>query len=187
VIQRTLAGLERIENFTGHIASIILFLVMAIATADVAMRYIFNAPFPWAYDLISLYLMVALFYLVVSGTFAHHAHISVDILHGFMSDNARRVCEIIICALSAILFALITYAGADRAITSYINKDVMAGIIEWPTWISIILVPLGAGMLTLRLILHFLGHSISLLTGTSLIALAPISGSPEAMDREMSE
>jgi hypothetical protein len=47
----------------------------------------------------------------------------------------------------------------------------MAGAIPWPMWPSIGLVPLGSGLITLRLVLHLLGHILSLVTGRDLIAL----------------
>lgn len=181
---RLVTGVEKIGGF---IAAILLAAIMLIATGDVAMRYIFNKPFAWAYDLISLYLMVGLFYLVVSGTFAHHAHVAVDILHSYMGERARRLCEMVVCGLSTVLFGLIAAIGFNRALSAYVESDVIAGSIEWPSWISVAFVPLGAGLLTLRLALHFIGHIASLVTGKNIIELPPVSGSPEAMDREMSE
>lgn len=187
MIAGALRLVSRVENVAGVIAAFVLAAIMFIATGDVAMRYVFNKPFAWSYDLISLYLMVALFYLVLSSTYAHNAHVAVDILHSYMSERTRRLCEIVICGLSAVLFGLITYVGFTRMVAAYTDGDVIAGAIEWPSWISIAFVPFGAGLLTLRLALSFAGHIQSLFSATPLIELPPVSGSPEAMDREMSE
>ena len=176
-----------VERVTGVVAAIALAAIMFIATGDVAMRYLFNKPFAWAYDLISLYLMVALFYLVVSGAYAHHAHVAVDILHSYMSERTRRLCEIVVAGLSLILFALIAWVGFNRAWTAFVENDIIAGAYEWPSWISVAFVPLGAGLLTLRLALHFIAHVLSLFSAKPLIELPPVSGSPEAMEREMAE
>jgi hypothetical protein len=48
---------------------------------------------------------------------------------------------------------------------------VMAGAIPWPMWPSIALVPFGAGVITIRLVLHLIGHVLSLVTGRSLVPL----------------
>ena len=180
-------ALQGIEEVTGLLATLVMFLIMIIAAADVGMRYLFNSPFSWAYDLIALYLMTGLFYFVLSGAFAHHAHVSVDILQHYMTPLQRRLCEIVVCASALLLFAVITYAGAVRALDSYIEGDVLAGLIPWPTWPSIALVPFGAGLLTLRLALHLVAHLGALITGTETIALTPVSGSPEATEREIAE
>ena len=50
-------------------------------------------------------------------------------------------------------------------------RDVMAGAIPWPMWPSIGLVPLGAGLITIRLALHLIAHVLSLVTGRAFIAL----------------
>ena len=47
----------------------------------------------------------------------------------------------------------------------------MAGAIPWPMWPSIGLVPFGAGLITLRLAAHLIGHVLSLATGRAVIAL----------------
>ncbi len=186
-----MAGLLRLvsgaEKIAGALAAVALFLIMAIAAGDVAMRYVFNKPFAFAYDFISLYLMVALFYLALSGAFAHNAHVAVDILHNFMSPTLRRICETLVCGVSAALFALIAAVGLQRAATAYAAGDAIAGAIDWPAWASVAFVPLGAGLLCLRLTLHFVGHLLSLFAPTPLIDLPPVSGSTEAMDREMGE
>ncbi|MGY4420645.1 hypothetical protein ACVWY2_003094 [Bradyrhizobium sp. JR6.1] len=69
------------------------------------------------------------------------------------------------------MFSLIAHLGFLRAVDSFRSADVMAGAIPWPMWPSIGLVPLGAGLITIRLTLHLIGHLISLATGRSLIAL----------------
>jgi hypothetical protein len=47
----------------------------------------------------------------------------------------------------------------------------MAGAIPWPMWPSIGLVPLGAGLITIRLALHLIGHVLSLVIGRAVIGL----------------
>ena len=69
-----------IERLLGGIATLLMLAIMFIVFADVILRYAFNSPLPWAYDLISLYLMAGAYFFVLSGTFAAHAHVGVDIL-----------------------------------------------------------------------------------------------------------
>src|SRR3546814_13817026 len=107
----------------------------------------------------------------MAGTFAHHAHGSVDSLQHYRSPAQRRACEMLVCGSAMLLFAAITYAGAGRAWESYAAGDVLAGLIPWPTWPSIALVPLGAGLMTFRLFIHLLAHIGTFLTGFQIIAL----------------
>ena len=56
--------LDAIDRVTATIGTIFLFVIMIVVFGDVVMRYVFNSPFSWAYDLIALYLMAAVFTLI---------------------------------------------------------------------------------------------------------------------------
>lgn len=166
-----LRSLGAVEKLASTIATVFMFAIMIIVFGDVIMRYAFNRPFSWAYDLISLYLMAGVFFLVLSEGYASRAHVSVDILQQKFSPAMIRVSEIVTCIVGIAVFSLIAYLGLLRAVDSFKSADVMAGAIPWPMWPSIGLVPLGAGLITCRLALHLIGHVISLVTGRSVIAL----------------
>ena len=53
-----------LERTLMLVAALMLLSIMLISTLDVLMRYVFNQPLGWAYDLISLYLMCGLFFFV---------------------------------------------------------------------------------------------------------------------------
>ena len=158
------------------LSGIVMFLIMAIVTTDVAMRYLLNQPFSWAYQFISLYLMMAMFYFALSPAFTGHAHVGIDLAHYFMPGWARRACDVLVCWLSLILFVYITWAVAERTIVAFNDADTIAGEIAWPSWASMIFVPLGAGVLAVRLALNAVAHSFALLGGKEIIPLAPLSG-----------
>jgi TRAP-type C4-dicarboxylate transport system permease small subunit len=139
------------------------------------MRYVAGRPFSFTYDLVGLYLMTGVFYLVLSHAQTAHAHVAVDILLARFSVPARRVAEIVSCLVGGSVFALITVAGYERALDNFVSDDVLAGAIPWPTWVSAALVPIGAGMLVLRLTLALVGHVASLATGRDLADLPPLS------------
>ena len=168
VVLRALAAVEKVAS---TIAAAFMFAIMIIVFSDVIMRYAFNKPFSWAYDLISIYLMAGIFFLVLSEAYASHAHVSVDILQQKFSPAMIRVSEIATCIVGIGVFSLIAYLGFLRAVDSFKSADVMAGAIPWPMWPSIGLVPFGAGLITVRLALHLVAHLLSLATGRSLIAL----------------
>jgi TRAP-type C4-dicarboxylate transport system permease small subunit len=163
--------LTTIEKVASTVAAAFMFAIMIIVFGDVIMRYAFNKPFSWAYDLISLYLMAGVFFLVLSEAYTERAHVSVDILQQKFSAPMIRLSEIVTCIVGIIVFALIAWLGLLRTVDSFLSSDVMAGAIPWPMWPSIGLVPFGAGLITLRLAAHLIGHVLSLATGRAVIAL----------------
>jgi TRAP-type C4-dicarboxylate transport system permease small subunit len=171
VLDRSLRALAAVEKVVSSIAAVFMFAIMIIVFGDVVMRYVFNRPFSWAYDLISLYLMAGIFFLILSEAYASHAHVSVDILQQKFPPAMIRLTEIVTCVVGIIVFSLIAWLGLLRAVDSFNSSDVMAGGIPWPMWPSIGLVPFGAGLITLRLVLHLVAHIVSLATGRDVIAL----------------
>jgi TRAP-type C4-dicarboxylate transport system permease small subunit len=166
-----LKALATIEKIASTIAAVFMFAIMIIVFSEVIMRYAFNKPFSWAYDLISLYLMAGVFFLVLSEAYTERAHVSVDILQQKFSPAMIRLSEIVTCIVGITVFALIAWLGFLRAVDSFRSSDVMAGAIPWPMWPSIGMVPFGAGLITLRLAVHLIGHALSLATGRAVIAL----------------
>lgn len=175
---RAVATVERIWRLA---ASAALAAIMLIVAADVLLRYAFNAPLSWAFDLISLYLMAALFFLALSDTLRHHGHVAVDIFQYRLSDRTRHLCQAVALAAAAGAFAVILLLGAGKAWDAWTAGDVLEGAVAWPTWIAAALVPLGVGLLLARLLLSAVAHALSALTGRRWIDLPPLSGSDEAI------
>jgi TRAP-type C4-dicarboxylate transport system permease small subunit len=171
LLDRVLRALSALEKIASTIAAVFMFAIMMIVFTDVIMRYAFNKPFSWAYDLISMYLMAGVFFLVLSEAYASNAHVSVDILQQKFSPAMIRLSEIVTCIVGIVIFSLIAYLGFLRAVDNYQSADVMAGAIPWPMWPSVGLVPLGAGLITIRLALHLIAHVLSLATGRAVIGL----------------
>jgi TRAP-type C4-dicarboxylate transport system permease small subunit len=171
LIQRALAAVGAVERVLMAIAMVMMLAVMFIVTADVFMRYAFNSPFSWAYDLISLYLMAGIFFLALSQAYADGAHVSVDVLQQMFPPRLKRLTECVVTGTAFVVFALMADFGLDRTIDAYVSADVVAGAIAWPTWPSIALMPLGTGLLCIRLALFFIGHMASLVTGRDIIPI----------------
>jgi TRAP-type C4-dicarboxylate transport system permease small subunit len=172
--------LGAVERALTVIAVTFLFVIMLLVVADVFMRYVVNRPFSFTYDLIGLYLLAGVFFLTLSDALREHAHVGVDILLHRFSPAGRRLSEIVTALVGLFIFALISKVGFDRALDNYQQSDVLAGAIPWPTWISAALVPLGCGVLVLRLALQLIGNVLSLFSGRDYYPLPPITGIGEA-------
>ncbi|MDB5512635.1 MAG: transporter small permease [Enterovirga sp.] len=168
ILHSVIALVERIATW---IAAATMFAIMIIVSADVFMRYVFNSPLGWAYDIISLYLMAAVFFLVLSHAYQAGAHVSVDILQQRLPATPFRITEVITTGASLVVFLVITWVGWRRMTDSFLEGDVVAGAIPWPTWPALALVPFGCGLLALRLAIAFVGHLGSLATGRDLVPI----------------
>ena len=169
-------GIARLEAGVMVLAAVLLLAIMLIVVADVFMRYALNRPFSFTYDLVGLYLLAGLFFLSLSDTFRVRAHVSVDILVQHLPPAGRRASEIVTCLCGIPVFAAIAWLGWQRAWENWVSNDVLAGAIPWPTWASAVLVPVGCGLLVLRLVMHLAGQVASLASGTDITPLPRVLG-----------
>ena len=165
-----------LEDILVNIAAASLFLIMMVVAADVFLRYMFNAPLAWSYDLISMYLMVILFFFALSNTLRVDAHIAVDILHIKIQPRTRHACLAIGYWLALGVFLLVLERSLIETWSSFINNEVSDGLIAWPIWLSWISVPIGVDLLLLRIIFRAIGHSLSVIKGEDIIELPLVSG-----------
>jgi TRAP-type C4-dicarboxylate transport system permease small subunit len=151
LLRRANAAIRTIEAVFMTVAVIVMNTIMLIGTIDVVLRYVFNAPLRWTFDAVSLYLMVALFFLSLSDTLQHNRHVSVDILHRFAPAVVQRSMEIIGYCASVPLFWILFERGAAYFLDSALTGAATVGDIFWPTWLSAIFIPLGLFLLLLRI------------------------------------
>lgn len=175
-------GVDAIDTLLVGIGCAMLFALMVLVVADVARRYLFNAPIAWSYEVINNYLMPGLFFLAVSHTLKAHAHVSVDILHNYVGSTTRYVFEAIAMTLAVPVFAIATGLAAGKTWQDFQTAAEASSGMAVPTWTVSIVFPIGFGMLTLRLALHAVGYIGTLVTGRRFKALPPISGTTEGAE-----
>ena len=172
--------LDLVDGALVGLGSLMLFLLMCLIVADVSMRYFFNAPLQWSYEVVSSYLMPGLFFLAVSHTLRAHSHVAVDILHNYVGPRTRYTFEAIASALAAPAFAIAAWMSAGVTLEDFRTAATSSSGLAVPTWTVSIFLPLGFGLLSVRLFLNLVGYLLSLSTGREVLALPPISGTEGA-------
>lgn len=177
--KRLCRAIDAIDMMLLSVGCLMLFALMFVVAADVLMRYLFNSPVVWAYEVISNYLMPGLFFLAASHTLKAHSHVSVDILHNYVSRRMRYVFEALSSIVATPVFFLISFVSAQNTLEDFRTGAVSASGLALPTWPVSLLLPLGFGLLTLRLGLNAVGYMGTLLSGREVLALPAISGTEE--------
>jgi TRAP-type C4-dicarboxylate transport system permease small subunit len=171
---RFLDGLSRAAGWLergGMIVAGVCFVAIVLITAvDVTMRYALNAPLIWAFELISDYLMVAIFFLAIATTQRVGQNIGVDIVARRLPGRVRAGLTAVCQALTIGLFAAITITNWPELTDAYFGGDVLAGAIPWPRWPTLALLVAGCAMLLLRLALQFVGNFLAACFGALHLA-----------------
>lgn len=130
-------------------------VMMAAICANVASRALFNTPIGGIYETAQL-LMVALVFLGAAYVQAEKGHISVSFFYDCLPPLAQRLCEMLVLLLSIAFWALITYQMGLRAIESWRVGEYTHGVVRFPIYPSRTVIPIGTGLLTIRLMIDLL-------------------------------
>jgi TRAP-type C4-dicarboxylate transport system permease small subunit len=156
MIRRVSLALARYEAMLLALGAVCLFSMMVLVFVDVTMRYLFNSPLGFSYDLISLYLMVGFFFFSLSDTLRHDEHVRVDILYLRFRPATRALADRVSYGASGLFFAARLWTGLVRAIDSTAKGEVMATVVPWPVWVAYWIVPLGTAPIVLLCLLRFI-------------------------------
>lgn len=168
---RLSVNLGRLDRAAGGVANLAQFTIMLIVVADVAGRYVLNMPIEWVYDVISRYLMAALFFFSLSWTLGTGEHVRVLFFRQFVSRRTRRIFDLIGAMLGIWVFALIFLAGVNRFWADWTSGDVFVGAYLYPNWISSICVPIGVAIMLVRFAFMILACGIAAITGNDSSSL----------------
>ncbi|MCF8482037.1 MAG: TRAP transporter small permease subunit [Rhodospirillum sp.] len=142
--------IDGLNEAIGRVLSIVAILFASIIIYDVVMRYAFNAPSRWAFDISK---MLYGFYFVMLGGYAlkHRAHVSVDLLLEKLSPNARRWVEIAAYPIFFFPFSWVfTTKSFDFAMRSWNSAESTYGAVQIPVYPLKISMAVAAVLLLLQ-------------------------------------
>ena len=145
----------RLELLLEVFAGIIFLFTTFLVGADALGRYVFNAPIRWSTEVISLYLLPAIFFLVLPISFSRNAHVAVDVAMQHAPAALRVVSRLIAHLAGACFFSLLLFFNATRLWKTYATHEVVPGILLWALWPSLLIVCLGVSLAAMRCIVNF--------------------------------
>lgn len=164
------------------VGCLMLFLLMFVVVFDVLLRYLLNSPLSWSFEVVSSYLLPGLFFLAVSDTLKAHAHVSVDIVHTHISPRMRYALHALTSLVAAPVFCFIAVVAARRTLEEFLSGATYTSGLELPSWTTSMLLPLGFGLLAIRLGLDAAGYVATLASGREIVPLPPVSGTEEELE-----
>lgn len=155
----------KLETAFLYLTSLGLFLIMMVIVVDVVMRYMFNAPLSWSFDLISMYLVTLVFFPALADTFSRGGHIKVDMFDAFRRTRFFALFEIVGYLIAIVFFALIFWKMFETGLEAFLEKEVVDGAIPWPTWPPQAFGAVGVGLLIISMVIGIAARIQALLEG----------------------
>lgn len=145
--------LRRFELIAAFGGNVCMLAILFIVFSDVIMRYFFNAPLVWAYDIVSRYLLVAVFFAFAAPTLRTEEHIRVLFFRPFLPPRLKAASDAVVYLITSFLFGLIALLAFQQGYGEFVKNERFLGAYLWPTWITTAMVACGSLLLTLRLLL----------------------------------
>lgn len=126
--------IDRTNEVVGYVVSVIAIVFTFITIYDVVMRYVFNDPTRWAFDITK---QLYGFYFIMLGGYAlrHKAHVRVDLLIVNLSPAARRWVEILGYPIFFFPFAWVFMTKSyEFAIRSWQQAEVTYSSVQIPVY-----------------------------------------------------
>ena len=142
-------ALGRIEDLFAEAAIAILVLCGASICIDVVMRYFVGRPIMGSTELTE-YALVYITFLGAAWAVPRGAHIDIDAFVVHMPATVQKVCALLGNIVSFAVALALTLFGAWTTWTAYVRHLFKPTLLEVPTWIVLIVIPIGSLILALR-------------------------------------
>ncbi len=142
--------IDGLNEIVGRVVSFVAVIFAGMIIYDVILRYGFNAPTLWAFDLTK---QLYGFYFVLLGGYAlrHQSHVRVDLLTETLRPMLRRVVEILGYVIFFFPFAWVFVTKSwDFAMRSLAQGETTYGAIQLPVYPVKIAMAIAAGLLLLQ-------------------------------------
>lgn len=146
---------DRLERGADILAGASLVLMMVLISAD-AIGRLFGTPVQGAYEFTSYYLMVIAAFTALSRSYTTGGQVRLELLEPYLERLPGRAAYRGAVALSLAAFAILFWFTAEEAAERIIARDTTFGVIQWPLYLSYVWLPVGVGLLCLRLMVELI-------------------------------
>jgi TRAP-type C4-dicarboxylate transport system permease small subunit len=152
---------RHVETAGVVLAGITMLVVMVLVSADAILRRGFGQPLTFQLTLSESYLLVIMVMLSLAWGYRRGGTIQVRLLLDNLPPATAAIIMRIGLAASAIYMAVLAVLAWSPFYRAWVDNEVVLGVIDWPVAWSWIWVPLGCGMLAIRLALDATGPAVA--------------------------
>ena len=156
-LKKTLGVMDTASEWSGWAGAWLCAATIVVMNFEVVMRYVFNEPQMWTYDM-AIFLGGVTYALAWSYTQRHRSHIRVDMFYTRLSPRGQAMFDALTTLLIAcpLVFVFAVYS-ADKTVFSWITNE-SAPYSHWfpPFWPVRALVALGFFLLLFQSMVNFI-------------------------------
>lgn len=141
VITMTIFG-----KFTMILSKLVAWITLIVTLTvvyDVIVRYLLDIPSEWPSYLTSYGFA---YLIMIGGVYVQftHCHIRTDMIYNKLNLKGKALADVIFSLCLIIFCAVLVWTGWVSFVDSLVLKKVQAGVLAWPLWPHLVVIPLGA-------------------------------------------
>lgn len=145
--------MKRLGKFEAYVGAIILAAQTVLMAAEVVMRYGFGSSIIWSEELVR-YLFIWFIFVGSAYCIPLHQHITVDLLVQILPEKASHWVECFTTVLWTVLSGWVTYLTAKYTVSVF-QLGNLSTALHIPMWTIYLAMPVGFGLMTIRLLILF--------------------------------
>ncbi len=144
---------DRLERSVDVLAGVSLLAMMLLISAD-ALGRLFGVPMQGAYEFTTYYLMVIAAFAALPRSYRTGGQVRLELLEPWLARIPGKAAYRGVVLVSLAAFLILLWFSAEEALRRIIDRDTTFGVIQWPLYLSYVWLPIGVGILSLRLALE---------------------------------
>lgn len=143
--------IDKINKLIGYLSALICIPLTFIIVFEISMRYFFNKPTEWAYD-VSWMLFAAMFLLGGAYTLQEERHVRVDIIARVLPLKLQKTIELLFYFILFLPMTLVlAWKGFDFTLVAWRAGEMLSTtLFVFPAWATKIFIPIGFCLLFLQ-------------------------------------
>jgi TRAP-type mannitol/chloroaromatic compound transport system permease small subunit len=150
---------DRMNDVIGEAVSYLVVPLTLIVMFEVVMRYVFDAPTLWAWD-VNMYLGGLMTILGAAYVHLYKGHVAVEFLLEKWTPKNRALLDLILSPFILVPLVILFWLGWEAAWKSFKIGENWTSLWEPAIWPLRLCIPLGAALFVLQVVSRFLSDLI---------------------------
>ena len=148
---------NKLVKYSGYLASALFIAIGFIVSYEVIMRYLFNSPTIWVNE-VSRFLQIWATYLALTYSFHKKDFIRITVIYDRLNENGKKILDFISFIFILIFSSFVVYYGWIIAYDSLKVGRTSSTILDVPSFLTELAIPLCFAFLVLRVILEIITY-----------------------------
>jgi len=148
---------NKLVKYSGYLASALFIAIGFIVSYEVIMRYLFNSPTIWVNE-VSRFLQIWATYLALTYSFHKKDFIRITVIYDRLNENGKKILDFISFIFILIFSSFVVYYGWIIAYDSLKVGRTSSTILDVPSFLTELAIPLCFAFLVLRVILEVITY-----------------------------